>query len=299
MILVAGGTGLLGREIVKELMQRGNEVAVMSHRPEGVAGAFPGMNVGARRGDARDAASLRRAVEGAEAVISCMQFPNSPVENPRKGYTYEEIDARGNERLVAAAKDAGARTYVYLSGAGAAPDAPQHWFRAKWQAETAVRGSGLRYSIFRPSWVYGPRDRSLNRFAGFARRLPFVPVVGDGKQRMQPVFVPDVARCVADSLTVEAAANQLFEIGGPQVISMDEVLRTMLAVMGKQRPLLHAPAFLPKLAATLMAPLPNRPLSPDAVDFIVNDAVADNTLLLKTFDVKLTGLREGLGTYLR
>jgi uncharacterized protein YbjT (DUF2867 family) len=138
----------------------------------------------------------------------------------------------------------------------------------------------------------------LNQFVRFARMLPFVPVIGDGKQQMQPVFYQDVARCVTESLTNEAAADQVFEIGGPDVMTMDDVLRTMLRVMGMRKRLLHAPVFLPKLAATLMTPIPNRPLSPDAVQFIVNDALADNSNLLRVFDVRLTPLAEGLGTYL-
>lgn len=299
MILVAGGTGFLGRAIVRELARRGRPVAVMSHRPERARGRFPNLEVEVRQGDARDAGSLERAVQGIESVISTMQFPNFPIENKGKGYTFDEVDARGNERLVAAAKAAGVRDYVYLSGAGAAPDAPKHWFRAKWQAEQAIMASGLRWSIFRPSWVYGKEDNSLNRFVAFARRLPFVPVVGDGKQRMQPVFVDDVCRCVVESIENTGAANRLFEIGGPAVMSMDEVLRTMLAVMGMKKPLLHAPAFLPKLAGALMSPLPTPPLSPDAVDFIIADALADNTNLVRVFGPKLTPLREGLATYLK
>jgi NADH dehydrogenase len=149
MILVAGGTGFIGRMVVRELTRRGERVVVLSHRPERARSRFPGLDVEVRGGDARDPGSLRRAAEGADAVISAMQFPNYPVENPKKGYTFEEIDARGNERLVAAAQEAGARTYVYFSGAGAAPDAQKHWFRAKWQAEQAVIGSGLRYTVFR------------------------------------------------------------------------------------------------------------------------------------------------------
>jgi uncharacterized protein YbjT (DUF2867 family) len=298
MILVAGGTGFIGAAVVRELARRGQRVAVMSHRPERTRTRFAGLQVEIRAGDARDAGSLRQAVNGMDTIISAMQFPNFPVENPKQGFTFDEIDARGNERLVAAAKDAGARTYVYLSGAGAAQDANQHWFRAKWQAEQAIIGSGLRYSIFRPSWVYGPGDKSLNRFVGFAKTLPFVPVIGDGKQRMQPVFIDDVARAVADSLTADAAADQIFEIGGPDVMTMDQVLQIMLQVMGKKRPLLHAPVFLPKLAASAMAPLPNKPLSPDAVEFIVNDALADNSNLQRVFDIRLTPLREGLATYL-
>ena len=298
MILVAGGTGFIGRAIVRELARRGHRVAVLSHRPERAAQRLKGLDVAVRAGDARDPASLPSAVAGIDTVISAMQFPNFPIENKKKGYTFDEVDARGNERLVQAATGAGVRSYIYLSGSGAAPDAAQHWFRAKWRAEQAIIKSGLRYGIFRPSWVYGPEDNSLNRFVRFARLLPFMPVIGDGKQRMQPVFIDDVSRCVVESLATDAAANQVFEIGGPDVMSMDDVLRTMLRVMGKRRPLLHAPAALPKLAGALMAPLPNRPLSPDAVEFICNDALADNSTLLRVFNVRLTPPQEGLARYL-
>ncbi len=301
MILVAGGTGFIGAAVVRELVRRGKPVAVMSHRPERAARRFPGLNVDVRAGDVRHPDSLPAAVQGAEAVISAMQFPNFPVETPRLGYTFEEIDARGNERLVAAAQAAGVRTYIYLSGAGAAPDGKYHWLRAKWQAEEAIRRSGLRYTIIRPSWVYGPEDRALNRFVTFARRLPFVPVIGNGRQRLQPVFIDDVVRVVVDSLEHPAAANQTFEIGGPEVLIMDEVLRTMLAVLGKRRPLVHIPAGLMRLVGRLMdlVPLAGRPLSADAVTFITMDALADNTALLRAFpDLHLTPLREGLATYL-
>lgn len=301
MILVAGGTGFIGGAIVRELVRQGRPVAVLSHRPERAQRRFSGLGIEVRAGDVRDAASLPAALAGVDTVISSMQFPNFPVENPRQGHTFEEVDARGNERLVAAAQAAGVKTYVYLSGAGAALDARYHWYRAKWQAEEAIRGSRLRYTIFRPSWVYGPEDNALNRFVGFARRLPFVPVIGDGKQRLQPVFIDDLTRVVVDSLDRPAAANQVFEIGGPQVLTMDEVLHTMLAVLGKKRWLVHAPTFLPRLAGALLGllPLPNRPLSPDAVTFITMDALADNTALLRAFpDLRLTPLREGLSTYL-
>jgi uncharacterized protein YbjT (DUF2867 family) len=298
MILVAGGTGFIGRAIVRELRRQNLPVTVMSHRQAQTGSLFPGLDVSVRQGDARDPASLRRAVEGVDTVISCMQFPNFPVENPRKGYTFEEVDARGNERLVAAAKDAGATRYVYLSGAGAARDAEKHWFRAKWQAEQAIAASGLRYTVFRPSWVYGPDDNALNRLVRFARSLPFVPVIGNGDQRLQPVFVDDVAKVVAQSLTLDAAANRVFEVGGPDVMTMNELLRTLMKVLGVNKPLLHAPAFLPKLAGALMSPLPNPPISPDFVDFATGDALADIGPLTATFGIRLTPLAEGLATYL-
>lgn len=301
MILVTGGTGFIGSAVVRALAAQGRPVAVLSTHPERARQQFAGLPVDVRQGDARDAASLTAAATGVDTIISAMQFPNFPVENPRKGYTFMEIDARGNERLVAAGQAAGVRTFVYLSGAGAAAAAPYHWFRAKWQAEEAIRAGGMRYTIIRPSWVYGPGDKSLNRFAALARRLPVMPVIGSGRQRMQPVFLDDVVRVVTGSLDMPAAANQTLEIGGPEVLSMNDVLRVMLEVMGKRRPLVHVPARLPRLAGTLMGllPLPSRPLSPDAVTFITMDALADTTALVRAFpDVRLTPLREGLRTYL-
>ena len=189
MIIVTGGTGFVGAAVVRELARRGRPVAVLTRDASSVARRFPALQVEARQGDVRDEASLRAAFQGVETVVNCVQFPNSPIENKRKGWTFEAIDYRGTVGQVQAAREAGVRRFVYASGAGAAPDAAEHWFRYKWQAEEAVRNSGRTYVIVRPTWVYGPGDVSLNRFLGFARRLPFVPTFGDGKQAMQPLFI--------------------------------------------------------------------------------------------------------------
>ncbi len=300
MILVAGGTGFVGAGIVRELARRGKRVAVLSRDAHRAQGRFPGLDVECRQGDVRDAPSLGPAVQGAEAVIGCVQFPNSPIENKRRGYTFEEIDAAGTERLVRAAKEAGVRRYVYLSGAGAAPDARHHWFRAKWRAETAVRDSGIPYVIFRPSWVYGPEDAALNRILGMARFLPFVPIIGDGsRQRLQPVFIDDLARAVAEAVDSPAAENQVFEIGGLEVLSMNEIVRAALEVSGRRRLLLSVPKRLMKLLATFLQVLSGPPLTPDAVEFITMDALADPTEVQRKLGVTLTPLREALATYLR
>lgn len=273
MILVAGGSGFLGRAIVQALAARGEPVSVMSHRPERAERFFSGSAVGVRAGDVQQPQTLPAALADCDTVINAVQFEGFPVENPAKGYTFEEVDWHGTERLVAAAQAAGVRRFIYLSGAGAAPDAEMVWFRAKWGAETAVRESGLTYTVIRPSWVYGPGDQSLNRFVGFARRLPFVPVIGSGRQQVQPVFVDDVAACVAESLRRPEAENKIFEAGGPQILTMNEVVRTLLEVLGVRKPMLHSPVFLVRLAARLLVRLPGRPLSPAAIDFATGDAV--------------------------
>jgi len=146
--------------------------------------------------------------------------------------------------------------------------------------------------------VYGPRDRSLNRLLGMSKYLPFLPLFGDGRQAMQPLFIDDLARVVADACLSPACADQLFELGGPEVMTMNEVLRTALEVMGRRRPILHAPMFLGRAAGRLAQLLPTPPLTADALDFISRPAVADNGAVMRLLDPRLTPLREGLRTYL-
>lgn len=292
-VLVAGGTGFIGRCIVRSLLNKGHAVAVMSRNPERALQVVP-QGVSVRRGDVRRPDTLKQAMEGIEVVINAVQFPNHPVENPRKGYTYMAVDGEGTVRLVEAAQAAGVRRFIYLSGAGTREGQTAPWFQAKLLAEGAIRKSGLTYTIFRPSWVYGPEDRSLNRFAAFARYLPFVPVIGSGEIRVQPILVTDLAEVVAMSVDAPQTFQKTYDVGGPQALTMNEILRTMLQVMGKRRPLLHGPVALVKAAAALLALLPNPPFTPAAVDFILMDEPVDIAPLLHDLPVQLTPLAEGL-----
>ena len=298
MILVTGGTGLVGAAVVKELASRGKPVAVMSRDAASIEKRFPGLGVEAREGDVTQPGSLKEAFAGIEAVVNSVQFPNSPIESKGKGWTFEQVDYQGTVNQVEAAKQAGVTRFVYVSGVGAAQDAAQHWFVSKWKAEEAVRTSGITHVIVQPTWVYGPEDHALNRFLGFAKRLPFVPTFGNGQQLMQPIFVDDLARIIADALDKPEANDQTFEAGGPDRLSMDNVVRTALEVAGKKRPIIHQPAAVGKLMATLLQLLPGPPLTPDSIDFITNEAVADNAALERVFSPKLTPLREALATYL-
>jgi uncharacterized protein YbjT (DUF2867 family) len=297
LILVAGGSGFIGSAVVRRLVSAGAEVAVMTAHPKRTRSKIEGMGALVVPGDVMDAASLESAVEGAEAVVQALSFPTYPVEKPRKRYTFEEFDHLGTERLAMAAAKAGVRKYVFSSGAGAAPDSPKVWYRAKWFGEEAIRATGVPHAIIRPSWVYGPGDKALNKFVAFHRWLPMVPVVGDGSQRLQPVFVEDVAQAMAQAADPTGPAGT-FEIGGPDVTTMNEILRTMMEVRGKVKPLIHFPPFLPRLASFFIQFFPRPPLSPGAVDLATGDALADTEALLRDFDLRLTPLREGLATYL-
>ena len=296
-ILVAGGTGFIGSQVVKELSQNpANEVFVLTRNAQQTPFGEGGKMVA---GDVRDAPSLARATAGVEAIIHAVQFPNHPVEAPRKGYTYMEIDGRGTERMVAAAQENGVRRFIYLSGAGAGQGRPENWFRAKDVAERAVRESGMEYVILRPSWIYGPADRSLNRFIAFIKYLPFVPVIGDGKTRVQPISVFDVARIAADAVRNPAATNQTFELGTREPLTMDEILRTVMRVMGKRRPLLHQPKGLVKALVAPLQLLPAPPMSPAAIDFITTEALIDPSETERVFNIKIEPLEDGLRRYLK
>ncbi len=296
-VAVAGGTGFVGGAIAAELHRRGHRVVVLSHRGESARGPLPD-DIEIRTADVAQSATLEPALAGVDALVVALAFPGSPMESPRKGWTFEAIDARGTERLSAAAVAAGVGRLVYISGAGAAPDAERHWFRAKWRAEEAIRASGITSTIIRPTWIFGPRDVSLNRFLAFARRLPVVPLTNGGGQLLAPVFIDDAARLAADSLTDPAAADQVFELGGPETMTMRDIVRRATRVAGVGRPVMPGPTPLLKLAAWPLSFLPTPPLTPAAIDFINQPATVDLAPLLERMPRRLTPFEEGLSTYL-
>lgn len=298
--LVAGGTGFLGAAFVHELARRGHAVAVLSRKPESVGRRFPSLDVEARGGDVRNPDSLPSALAGCEAVVQCVQFPGFPVEAPSRGRTFMEVDGRGTENLARAASQAGVRKIVYLSGVGADSEADEPWYRAKAVAERAVWESGMRGVVVRPSWVYGPEDDSLNRFAAIIRGVPLVfTQLGPGDQRINPVFVEDVARLVVGALEGRSADGRVIEIGGPTIFTMDGIIRIVMEALGRRKRILHIPMEVALFGGGLLELLPGQLLSRDAVRFVSQEAVADNTALRECFpSLDLTPMTEALGTYM-
>jgi NADH dehydrogenase len=295
-VVVAGGTGFIGREIVARLLEEGRvDLAVTTRYPER-PDPWDG-RVQKIQAFAGDAVSLGKAFTGADTVVQAIQFPNHPVEDPSKGRTYMEVDARGTEVAVAVAKKLGVRRFVYLSGAGAGRGLAQPWFKAKDIAEAAIRESGMEYGVLRPSWIYGPGDHSMNRFIWFCRHLPVIPVIGDGSTPVYPSYVKDVARAAADLVRREDVRDTVLEIGGPQRLTMDQVIRTVQEVLGRRRPLLHHPPGLMKLLVKPMALLPNPMLSPGAVDFITQTVEIDPRPAMEFLGFPFRPLRAGLDEY--
>lgn len=297
-IVVTGGTGFIGREVVNRLLETpGDEVAVTTREP-GRSDPWGG-RVEKVQAFAGDALSLGKAFTGADVVVHTIQFPNHPVEDPSRGRTYLEVDGKGTEVAVAVAKKVGVRRFVYLSGAGAGQGRTEAWFRAKDIAEAAVRESGMEYALLRPSWIYGRGDRSMSRFVAFVRYLPVVPVIGHGRTPVYPIYVRDVARCVVEAVRRGDAKAQALDLGGPERLTMDEIIHTVQKVLGRGQFLLHQPAGLMKLLVLPMALLPEPPLSPHAIDFIMQEVDLDPQPAMAYFGFRFRPLEEGLRDYLR
>jgi len=297
-LLVTGGTGFIGSHIIDELLSSRPEaeISCMTRNPS--KPTRWGGRVRLIYGDVQSENSLLVSTSGIDVVIHCVQFENHPIENPRRGLTYEEIDGKGTARLVEACLKNKVKRFIYLSGAGAAPGREEPWFKAKLMAEEAIKRSGIEYVIFRPSWVYGPGDRSLNRFIKIMRCSPLVPVLGGGENRVQPISVFDVAKVAASAVVKREATNRTFELGGPQVLTMNEVLRTAQRVLGVRRTFVHLPIGLVKAAAHLLQLMPGPPLTPGAVDFITMEVLVDPRPAIETFGVEFERLEDGLRRYL-
>jgi uncharacterized protein YbjT (DUF2867 family) len=289
---VFGGTGFIGSAAVRELRLRGWRVRLISRRAPREGAIFH------RPADLTRPETLPPALEGATHLLQAAQFAGAPFENPRRGLTYLQVDGEGTINVVDAARRAGVQHIVYVSGAGAGENRPQPWFRAKDMAEEAVRGSGMKWTVFRPSWVYGAGDRSLNRFVHLARRLPVVPLIGRPDLSLQPLWVEDLALMLADSLEHPEAQGETFGAGGPEILTLRDILQTLLSTMRVRRRVVVVPRGLLRAAARLLRHLPKAPLTPEGIEFLETEALVSNELLLNTLSPRLTPLAAALSTYL-
>lgn len=297
-VAVAGASGFIGRAIARRLASiPDTRVRGISRSPERARIRLDLPNLEWVRAEVTELATLPNALSGANAIVSAVQFEGFPVENPSKGLTFERVDYGGTLALLDAAKKAGVGNFIYISGAAADENATHPGFRAKGRAERAIRESGLAYTIFRPSLVYGPEDKVLSAFARLLKFTPAFAVPGTGFQKVQPVLVDDLAACVAMAIAGKGR-NATFEIGGPDLMTFDEMVRILMEVTGRRRPIFHIPENLMRTGASLLEKLPTPLLSRDAVTFVTADNATDIKPLVAEFGIRLTPMREGL-RYLR
>ena len=185
------------------------------------------------------------------------------------------------EAQVKAAKVAGVQHFIYFSGAGVNRGIDKPWFRAKEYAEISILKSGIPATILRPSWIYGHGDRSMSQFIKMLRWLPLFPMLGDGKNHVQPVHVEDVAELV--TMILEKKTTGVFDIGGPKEMTMNELVQTLCRTLDKHRPIIHIPKWLAKLGVFPLQIFPQPPMTPDAIDFITMDIQIDTSPIKQAY----------------
>ena len=290
MILVTGGTGFVGPKVVHELRAEGHEVRCLVHdRKHGAKVAAWGCELA--EGDMTNAASLREAVRGCDVVVHLVAILTGRRED------FERIMEQGTRDLVAAAKDEGVRRFVLMSALGTTAETRElvPYFHAKWEMEQTVKGSGLEHVIFRPSFVFGPDGGVLQTFKRIARLSPVTPITGSGQQRIQPIWVEDVAAHFAAGVEKPEAANRTFELGGPDVVTWDELWARLKRVIGVRRPSVHVPIGLMRVPAVALERLPNPPVTRDLLKMLeAGDNVVSSTDAVETFGLPLVPLDEQL-----
>jgi len=282
MIAVVGGRGAVGRVVAGRLARDGADVIVVAPAPR--ADDPPGT----RYADLLAPETLRSAVDGAEVVVQAVAWPRG-----RGGRAVEAFPGRGTAHLVAAARAAGVRRVVYLGTVGAAEGAGAALLRACRRAEQTVLESGLEAVCLRLALAYGPRAAWLRTTLAAARALPFLPVPHAPHARQQPVWVGDVAAVVAQAVR-RRAPQGVFELGGPEVVSLDELARAVLAAGGLRRALVHVPLAVARGLARLVERVPGTPRPATALALAARDATARLAALRSAFDVQPTPLARGL-----
>ena len=295
VVAIAGGSGFIGRAIVRRLVPiAGLRVRVLTRNPEKARAALADPEtIEFVKADLTDSSALAAAAAGVDTIVNAAQFDGYPVENPARGLTFNRVDYGGTVALIGAAKAAEATNFIYISGAGADERSPHPGFRAKGRAERALRESGLSYTILRPSLVYGPEDRVVTGIAKVLRLTPVMLVPGNGQQQLHPLLVDDLAACVALAIGGRGR-NGIFEIGGPDAMRFDDLVRLVMEIAGRRRPMMHVPESMLRIAGAVAEKLPGALFSRDAAAFLVADNDCDTKPLTMAFGITLTPVREGL-----
>jgi NADH dehydrogenase len=267
---VFGGSGFIGRYLVKRLAADGFIVRVATRDPEAALFLKPMGAVGQivpLFASFDDPATIARAVEGAELVVNLVGI----LAEPRRG-AFERVQAQGAGAVATASSRAGVRRLAHVSAIGADPASPSLYAASKGRGEAAVRAAFPAATILRPSIVFGPEDKFFNRFAQMAQLLPFLPVIC-GDTRFQPVYVGDVADAVHAALTGTAPGGTTYELGGPDIVTFRDLLRAILTMTHRHKKLIEIPYAVAKLQALVAERLPGKPFTRDQLLLLRSDNV--------------------------
>jgi NADH dehydrogenase len=296
-VSVFGGTGFLGRQIVRRLAAEGATLRIAVRSPDrarSVLRAAEMERVTVVRTDVRDQASVAAAVAGVDAVVNAV---SAYVEKP--GLTFESVHEHGAKTVAEEAAAAGVARLVLVSGIGADPQSRSPYIRARGRGELVVRQAFPSATIVRPSAMFGPGDALFGTLADIVRLLPVVPLIGGGRTRLQPVYVEDVTEAIVRMLADRGTAGQTYELAGPGTYTLRELVSYALGLIDKRRLLVPLPFAIAEIQARLFELLPSPPLTTSQVDLLRMDNLASGTLPgFRELDIRPKAVEDIVPTYI-
>lgn len=254
-VAVTGGTGFVGTHVVRALVESGHDVVAIAR---GTRRPKVRDNVTFVRADVAEGTGLVDAFAGCDAVIHL-----TAIIREKGRQTFERVNRQGSERVAAAAREAGVSHLIHQSANGADPDPAYPYLETKWAGEQAAIGSGVPYTVLRPSLIFGPGDGFFTLIAKLIRLNPVIPIAGDGSALFQPIAIDDVVHCMLSALE-RGPGNAVHPIGGPEHLTYDDIVLTVKRAIGAHRFAVHIPVpMMMPLAFMMQAVLPNPPVTVD------------------------------------
>jgi NADH dehydrogenase len=269
-VFVTGSTGFVGNHVLHELVEKGHQVKALV-RPGSEHKLKRPDDVETIPGTVEEIADLIQGMQGCEAAIHLVGIIRA---FPSRDITFERLHTEAAANVIGAAKEAKVQRLLHMSALGAREDGPTAYLRTKFAAEELVRQSGLNYTIFRPSLIFGRGGEAIKMFADMVKKY-VVPIIGDGQYRFQPVSVTTVAQGFEKGLDPETANDQTLDVGGPDNVTFDEIMDTLARVMGKSIVKIHMPILPLRLATSALQHAPGYPLTTDQITMLLEGSTCD------------------------
>jgi uncharacterized protein YbjT (DUF2867 family) len=295
-IFLTGSTGFVGGHILQDLINNNYRVRCLIRQGSGHKIAqYKDRGIEIVHGDITETNSLQNRLEGCDALINLVGIIR---EFPRKGITFEKLHYEGTVNLIKAAREQGVGRVIQMSALGARLHGKTQYQKTKFRAEESIRNSGLDYTIFRPSIIFGPDDQFTNLFARMLKTIQFVPVVGNGRYKIQPVAIENISMGFVKSIQQQNTIGKTFEVGGPEKLEFNKIVDTIGDVLCLPPYKIHMPVFIMNFMAELFDWIPSFPITTEQITMLLESNVCDEKPFFEHFGIKPISFKEGISKYL-